>query len=146
MEQKGIHPAADSGKNCTTLVQFPARLDAVAGAMDYVAQALQQQGLAAGPVARAELILEELFRNSVLHGYGGDSGQGVWIGVQDGLLFYQDAAPPFNPLQQGPDPLDPEQPVDQMRVGGVGLLLIRELGSAISYEYSEGRNRIVYSI
>lgn len=146
MEQKGINLAADSGKNCTTLVQFAARLDAVPGAMAFVTQALQQHGLAPGPVARAELILEELFRNTVLHGYGGDSEQGIWIGVQDGRLYYQDAAPPFNPLCQGPEPLDPAQPVDQLRVGGVGLLLIRELGSAISYEYSDGRNRIVYSI
>ena len=138
--------AVDSGKNCTTLVQFPARLDAVPGAMAHVAQALQQHGLGPGPVARAELILEELFRNSVLHGYGGDSDQGIWIGVEGVRLFYQDAAPPFNPLAQGPDPLDVAQPVSQIRVGGVGLLLIRELGSAISYEYSEGRNRIVYSI
>lgn len=138
--------AADSGKNCTTLVQFPARLDVVPSAMAYVVQALQQHGLAPGPVARAELILEELFRNSVLHGYRGDSEHAIWIGVEAGRLYYQDAAPPFNPLAEGPDPLDVAQPVSQLRVGGIGLLLIRELGSAISYEYSEGRNRIVYSI
>lgn len=32
------------------------------------------------------------------------------------------------------------------RVGGIGLLLIRQLGSAIRYDYSGGRNRIVFSI
>src|ERR1700758_3448913 len=101
MEQKGTSLAADSGKNCTHLVQFPARLDAVPDAMALAAQALQRDGLAPGAVARAELILEELFRNSVLHGYGGDSGQPVWVGVSAGRLYYQDAAPPFDPLTQG---------------------------------------------
>lgn len=146
MEQKGTNLAAGSGKNCTTFVQFPARLDAVPSAMAYAVQALQQEGLAPGPVARAELVLEELFRNSVLHGYGGDSEQSIWVGVHGGRLYYQDAAPAFDPLTQGPAPLDPEQPLEQQRVGGIGLLLIRQLGSAVSYEYSEGRNRIVFSI
>lgn len=146
MDQKGTSLAADSGKNCTTLVQFPARLDAVPSAMDFAVQALQQEGLDAGPVARAELVLEELFRNSILHGYGGDSEHAVWVGVQGGRLYYQDAAPPFDPLTQGPAAPDPEQPVSEQRVGGIGLLLIRELGSSICYEYSEGRNRLVFTI
>jgi len=146
MEQKGNNLAADSGKNCTPLVQFPARLDAVPSAMAYAAQALQQDGLAPGAVARAELVLEELFRNSVLHGYGGDSEHAVWVGVAGGCLHYQDAAPPFDPLTQGPQALDPATPIEDQRVGGIGLLLIRQLGSAIRYDYSDGRNRIVFSI
>ena len=146
MEQKGNNLAADSGKNCTTLVQFPARLEAVPNAMAFAVEALQQEGLAPGPVARAELVLEELFRNSILHGYGGDSEHSVWVGVDGARLFYQDAAPPFDPLTQGPAPLDPEQPLSEQRVGGIGLLLIRELGSAITYEYRDGRNRLVFTI
>ena len=59
---------------------------------------------------------------------------------------YQDAAPPFDPLTQGPAPLDPEQPLSEQRVGGIGLLLIRQLGSAITYEYRDGRNRLVFTI
>ena len=138
--------SAAGGKNCTTLVQFPARLDAVPSAMSFAAQALQQEGLGPGPVARAELVLEELFRNTVLHGYGGDSERAVWVGVHGACLFYQDAAPPFDPLTQGPPPPDPALPLEEQRIGGIGLLLIRELGSAISYEYAEGRNRIVFHI
>lgn len=138
--------AAGSGDKCTHLARFDARLDAVPAALAYAAEALRQHGLAPGPVARAELVLEELFRNSVLHGYGGDSGHGVWVGVGDGCLYYQDAAPPFDPLTEGPDRIDPTAPLEAQRVGGIGLLLIRQLGSAIQYDYAEGRNRIVFSI
>ena len=124
------------------LLQFPARLDAIPGAMAFAAMALTQAGLTPGPVARAELILEELLRNSILHGYGGDSTHAVWVGVRGQVLCYEDAAPPFNPLTQGPPPPDPTLPVDELVVGGVGLLLIRQLGSAVSYHYSAGHNRI----
>ncbi len=146
MKQKGTNLAADSGENCTQLLQFPARLDALPSALAFVAQALQQHGLASGPVARAELILEELFRNSVLHGYGGDSEHAVWVGVEAGCLHYQDAAPPFDPLAQGAEPLDSAVAIEEQRVGGIGLLLIRQLGGAIQYDYADGRNRIVLRI
>lgn len=120
------------------LLRFPARLEAVPGAMAFAAMALTRAGLAPGVVARAELILEELLRNSILHGYGGDSAHAVWLGVRDRILCYEDAAPPFNPLTEGPPPSAPAE----LRVGGLGLLLIRQLGGAVAYTYSAGHNRI----
>ncbi|MHA4871495.1 ATP-binding protein [Duganella sp. PWIR1] len=126
----------------THLLRFPARLDAVPGAMAFAAMALNRAGLAPGLVARAELILEELLRNSILHGYGGDSAHDVWVGVRGQVLCYEDAAPPFNPLTEGPPPPDPGLPPDELQVGGIGLLLIRQLGSALAYTYSAGHNRI----
>lgn len=124
------------------LLRFPARLDAVSGAMSFAAMALKQAGLGPGVVARAELILEELLRNSILHGHGGDSAHSVWVGVDGARLVYEDEAPAFNPVTQGPPPPDPAQPIEAQAVGGVGLLLIRQLGSAVAYQYSGGRNRI----
>ncbi|MQA18314.1 ATP-binding protein [Rugamonas rivuli] len=124
------------------LLRFPARLDAVPGAMSFAAMALQQAGLGPSVVARAELILEELLRNSILHGHGGDSAHSVWVGVEGALLVYEDEAPAFDPLTQGPPPPDPVRPVEDQQVGGIGLLLIRQLGSAVAYRYSGGRNRI----
>ncbi|ELX08800.1 hypothetical protein Jab_2c08590 [Janthinobacterium sp. HH01] len=124
------------------LLRFPARLDAVPGAMAFAAMALQQAGLAPGVVARAELILEELLRNSILHGHGGDSAHSVWVGVDGALLVYEDEAPAFDPLTQGPPPPDPARPLEDQQAGGVGLLLIRQLGSAVAYRHSGGRNRI----
>jgi len=123
-------------------LQFPARLDAIPGAMAFAAMALQQAGLAPGMVARAELILEELLRNSILHGYGGDSAQPVWVGVRGRVLCYEDAAPPFNPLTEGPAAPDPTLPAEQLAVGGIGLLLIRQLGGAVVYTHAGGHNRI----
>lgn len=124
------------------LLRFPARLDAVPGAMAFAALALQQAGLGPGVVARAELILEELLRNGILHGHGGDSAHSVWVGVEGALLVYEDEAPAFDPLTQGPPPPDPARPLEDQQVGGVGLLLIRQLGSAVAYRHSGGRNRI----
>jgi anti-sigma regulatory factor (Ser/Thr protein kinase) len=123
-------------------LQFPARLDAIPAAMTFAAMALHQAGLAPGVVARAELILEELLRNSILHGYGGDSAHSVWVGVRGHVLRYEDAAPPFDPLTEGPGAPDPALPLAQQKVGGIGLLLIRQLGGAVAYTHIGGHNRI----
>jgi len=42
-------------------------------------------------------------------------------------------------------PPDPSLPPEELIVGGVGLLLIRQLGSAVAYSYSQGHNRPLYN-
>jgi anti-sigma regulatory factor (Ser/Thr protein kinase) len=94
---------------------------------------------------RAVLLVEELFANSVLHGYGGDSDEPVWLTVEvdpDGCrLVYEDCAPAYNPfLAEEPD-LDAAVPEDRP-VGGLGLVFLNELSSERSYARRGDRNVI----
>jgi|SRR5471032_589995 len=144
----------DDGRDAAgaSLRRFPARLAALPDALVHVADGLRAAGAAPAAVARAELILEELFRNSVLHGYRGDAAQWVWLGVwadaQGAGFCYEDAAPPFNPLCDGAPSAapDPALGIAAQPVGGVGLLLIRQLGRAIEYAYRDGRNALKVSV
>ena len=93
---------------------------------------------------RAVLLVEELFANSVFHGYGGDSDEPVWLTVDvdaDGCrLVYEDRAPAWNPfLVEEPD-LD--IPPEDRPVGGLGLVFLYELSSARSYARLGDRNVI----
>jgi anti-sigma regulatory factor (Ser/Thr protein kinase) len=94
-------------------------------------------------VARCDLVLEELFRNSVLHGHGGDSAHSIWLGVDHGVLWYEDEAPAFDPLMAALPDGGAVRELEEQRVGGVGLMLIRQLPSQVAYCYRDGRNRIV---
>lgn len=132
---------------CDISTRYDARLDAVPAAMQELATQLRRFGVAEELVERSELILEELFRNAVLHGYGGDCAESVWLGVsaQDGAVAFwvEDAAPAFDPLSAwcahpGRDLL---APAEQLEVGGVGLLLIRRLADDVRYAREGGRNR-----
>lgn len=134
---------------CNFSTRFDARLDAVPAAQAFLAQALRRNGVAQDLVARAELILEELFRNSVLHGYGGDSQYAVWIGG-DGVgaaFWYEDEAPPFNPLEADIGVRAPAagRAIEDQPVGGVGLMLIRKMARSVDYARRNGRNRIAVS-
>jgi len=90
---------------------------------------------------RLNVVLEELFVNTVTHGYGHDSDAPIWItlepkpsGVQ---VIYEDTAPAFNPLAYR---------VDIGKVGGLGVLLTRELADKRDYAYVFRRNRVRLSL
>jgi len=94
---------------------------------------------------RIMLLVEELFANSVNHGYGGDSDKPVWLSVQVGdqslELVYEDCAPEYNPFD-AVDASSTEDDVEHRRIGGLGIVLLIELSSSRSYERRGDRNVI----
>ena len=94
---------------------------------------------------RLILLVEELFANSVNHGYGGDSDSSVWLKVSVGddslQLVYEDCAPPYNPFEDV-DATPTQGDVEHRRVGGLGIVLLMELSSSRSYERRGDRNVI----
>ena len=94
---------------------------------------------------RLNLVLEELFTNTVRHGYGGDCDAPVWVSLArdpGGVsLVYEDTAPPFNPYRKLPS-LAPDSTAEIRKLGGLGVLLTKKLASTRDYAYLFGRNRI----
>ena len=93
---------------------------------------------------RLNVVLEELFVNTVTHGHREETDAPVWItleskahaapGVQ---VTYEDTAPAFNPLAYR---------VEMGKIGGLGVLLTRELADTRDYAYVFRRNRIRLSL
>lgn len=94
---------------------------------------------------RAVLLVEELFANSVFHGYGGDSDEPVWLTVEVGphgcRLVYEDCAPAYDPFSVEEPDLDAAVPEDRP-IGGLGIVFLNELSSARSYARRGDRNVI----
>lgn len=94
---------------------------------------------------KMHLVIEELFMNAVMHGYGGHGKVGpVWLALhplpEGAALVMEDAAPPFNVLEEGPEP-DTLSAVENRPIGGLGIMLVRNMADHVSYDY-DGRNRI----
>jgi len=93
---------------------------------------------------KLNLVVEELFTNTVRHGHHGDSDAPVWISVDTRPtavhVTYEDTAPPFNPYALFAS--SPDTTLSLRKVGGLGVLLTRELASTRDYAYLFGRNRI----
>ena len=90
---------------------------------------------------RLNVVLEELFVNTVTHGHGAEKDAAVWVTLEPRApgvrVTYEDAAPAFNPLAYT---------VEMGKIGGLGVLLTRELATAREYAYLFGRNRIRLSL
>jgi serine/threonine-protein kinase RsbW len=132
-----------SGASITTM--FPAVLGGLRAIRAFAERFCAQAGVGRDACLRLNLVLEELFTNTIRHGYRHASDAPVWISLSraDGGLriVYEDSAPPFNPYawlaaaaSQGPQPL--------RRPGGLGILLTRELAASREYAYIFGRNSI----
>jgi anti-sigma regulatory factor (Ser/Thr protein kinase) len=96
---------------------------------------------------RLNLVLEELFTNTVRHGHRGDCDAPIWIALEraeDGVrVVYEDNAPPFNPYAYTRLPeVAPDATLSMRKIGGLGVLLTRELAASRDYTYLFGRNRI----
>ena len=93
-----------------------------------------------------QLISEELFINSIKHGYGkGRSDGPIWLTLlpqpEGAVLVYEDEAPRFDPFVESPE-ADTESGVEDRAVGGLGVHLMKVLSQAASYRRHGDRNVI----
>jgi serine/threonine-protein kinase RsbW len=124
---------------------FPSRLEELKNARAFIegfcegAQVRRDSGL------RANLVVEELFLNTVKHGHRGGSDAPVWITLSASAgeisLIYEDRAPPFNPFSTATREML-EALVETRREGGLGVILAHGLTASADYSYVFGRNRI----
>lgn len=129
--------------NATFIATNAASTDACVHAEGWARNA----GLPEVQILRLVLVIEELFTNTIKHGYCEESNRPVHIslGYRDGLIMldYRDQAPPFDPISNV-EKTAAYNPPNQ--IGGMGLRLIQSLGINASYENSEGWNSVKLAV
>ena len=101
-------------------------------------------GLADKSIARINICLDELFTNIVLYGFDDDEEHIVKFELNGDSSFVsiniEDDAKPFNPLEK----VDPDFPenVEEAKIGGLGILIIRKIMDNVTYERSQGTNKL----
>jgi anti-sigma regulatory factor (Ser/Thr protein kinase) len=124
---------------------FYARLGELRQVNAFVEGYCRDAGLARDQCLKVNVILEELFVNTVRHGHRGDCEAPVWMTLESGdeavQVTYEDTAPPFNPYARLPVQ-GPDTTAEMRKIGGLGVLLTKELAHRRDYAYVFGRNRI----
>ncbi|HWF86690.1 MAG TPA: ATP-binding protein [Vicinamibacterales bacterium] len=91
-----------------------------------------------------DLCLDEAVSNIIRHGYQDGSRGTITISLEkldDGIrAVVTDGGPEFNPLRQ-PAPTVPTT-LEDVRVGGLGIHLMRAFSDAFDYRREDGRNII----
>ncbi len=129
----------------TRMGMFPSRLEAWKRARAFIEAFCAEALVPREACLKANLVLEELFLNTVKHGNAGGSDAPVWItlsaeGGKIGLA-YEDRAAPFNPFSKATREML-EALAESRREGGLGVLLAHGLTATADYAYLFGRNRI----
>ena len=128
-----------------------ARMEGLVEAIEFVEAFCADRGVAASDGLRLSLVVEELFTNTVVHGYGGGSDATVRLALRADAshleLSYEDSAPPFDPVAHAArSPVDPAAAVGDRPIGHLGLALVVDMAERISYVRVDDRNRIVLAL
>ena len=88
------------------------------------------------------LVTEELVVNIADYAYPDGGNDFLDVEIERGeahiTLRFCDGGVPFNPLEQ-PSP-DISLPMEQRRIGGLGLLIVIKKMDSVAYEYTDGKN------
>jgi serine/threonine-protein kinase RsbW len=144
-------PAENTVEPAPRLI-LKSQLDDMAALWPWVESIAAEYAIPADTVFGIHLCLEEAVSNVIRHGYGGQPGNTITVdySLSDGneLLFtVEDQAPPFDPITA---PLIEDEPatspMDYLRPGGRGILLMRNFANKLAYERlengNEGSNRL----
>lgn len=110
----------------------------------------EQEHLDLSLLPQLDLALEEAATNVIMYAYPeGEKGTvELAVSLKDGQIhsILTDSGTPFNPLEQQEDNLDVS--LEERKIGGLGIHLIKEIMSEVGYEYKDGKNvlRMTYDV
>ena len=127
---------------------IPSRLDAVAEGLEFVRTRAAQCRASETCIYSAELVFEEIFTNIVRHGHNGGGERQIVVRVSlDGnqlVLEFEDDGPEFDPTLAAA-PVTPKS-IEEARVGGLGIALVRKIASGMRYARRGDRNALSVSL
>lgn len=92
-----------------------------------------------------QLAIDELFTNIVSYGYDDDDSHQVEIkmSIQSNELRVDliDDAKEFDPLHEADQP-DLDASLEDRRIGGVGIHLVKTMMDEVSYKYEDSKNHL----
>jgi anti-sigma regulatory factor (Ser/Thr protein kinase) len=84
------------------------------------------------------VVIEELVVNIVNYAHSDYLDVEIIRDEKNIALRFHDNGIPFNPLQK--DPPDITSPLEDRKIGGLGIFMVKKFMDTVSYEYTEGEN------
>ena len=116
----------------------------------FVEQSCTRAGCSTRQRLRVILLIEELFTNTVQHGRGGAEPVPVNLTImladKELKVRYEDGARRYDPFQRFNPKHSLSDTVELRPLGGLGVLLIRELGKDVRYAWAKSRNCVTFSM
>lgn len=105
--------------------------------------AAQREGWDDGLLNKVMLVAEEAVSNVINYSTPADPEERIEFRLSSDAateaMTVSDSGPEFNPLVSAPD-VDTDLPLEERKVGGLGIFLIRRLSEKVEYSRVDGRN------
>ena len=125
-------------------LRLPASMESFESFRSFVLRELASEKGLDGLVPQVDLILEEVLVNAINYAYPPGKGEIEVECLAEGperfRLTVRDWGTPFNPLDR-PDP-DLSADIADRQVGGLGIYLVKQMASRLTYEYRDGGNTL----
>ena len=120
-----------------------ATIDNIPAVTDFVDRELEALGCPMKAQMQIDVAIDELFGNIAYYAYDPETGPAtVRVEVAKDplavIITFIDRGRPFDPLS-GKDP-DVTLPIEDRKVGGLGVFLVKKTMDDVNYEYKDGQN------
>jgi anti-sigma regulatory factor (Ser/Thr protein kinase) len=125
------------------VLRVPADVRQLAAIRGFVRDRAGQAGADQQAVDDLVTAVDESVTNAIVHGYHGTSGTVEIEVARNGtslVVRMRDHAPGFDPTSV-PAP-DLNRPLEEQRLGGLGVLLARQLADSVSYRHTGSGNEL----
>jgi serine/threonine-protein kinase RsbW len=120
---------------------IPADMSGLKEILDGIAILLEEQGFPLELISDVQLATDEVVTNAIIHGYDGKKGEVRVIAEADDqevIIVVEDRAPAFDPVAFVSR--DVSKDGDDRPIGGLGLILIRNVMEEVRYRREDGKN------
>ena len=124
-----------------TIESDSSRIPSISASLEEV---MHTHGFSSEDILDTQLAVEEIITNIINHGYKNAGGKIVIycrINVNQAEVRIRDDAPRFDPLSLPEPELDGT--IENRKIGGLGIFLVRQVMDEISYRYENGQNILV---
>jgi anti-sigma regulatory factor (Ser/Thr protein kinase) len=125
---------------------FKAELSSLHPMLSWVRDHLKAIGLSDVEIRRIEVALEEGLVNIISYAYQGEVGTiDISVKYEEGKyveIIFKDQGLPFNPLKHQKE-IDSFIPIEEMEVGGLGILFMQKLMDNVEYMRQDDANILI---
>lgn len=135
--------------DATRSLSTAAQTGSLRAVTEFVRKGALEACLPEARIGELDLVIEELFMNVCMHAYPDGSPGTVAVTYSipaPGELHVEvaDQGGEFNPLTAAPPDLN--LTLERLRIGGLGIFLVKKLASSLTYRREQGWNRLTFGI
>ncbi len=126
--------------NCHVLTIHPDK-ESITTVAEFVEETLEKFDIPMKTAQKIKIVVDEIYSNIVY--YSNADRAEIECKLNSGMLYlsFYDNGQPYNPLEEK-EP-DIHAPIEERKIGGLGILIARKIMDKAEYEFSDGFNRLV---